>query len=82
MLKKIAVVLMLLVVPAFVFAADELIGKDHWSYKNIKELSESGVITLPLEKDTLTRAEVVDYINNGVDNVLYAAAGDTSSGGG
>ncbi|MBN2755423.1 MAG: hypothetical protein JXR81_11275 [Candidatus Goldbacteria bacterium] len=81
MLKKIAVVLMLFIVPAFVFAADDLIGKDHWSYKNIKELSESGIITMPLEKDALTRAEVVDYINNGVDNVLYAAAGDSSSGG-
>ncbi|PKL90525.1 MAG: hypothetical protein CVV21_12035 [Candidatus Goldiibacteriota bacterium HGW-Goldbacteria-1] len=81
MLKKIAVVLMLFIVPAFVFAADDLIGKDHWSYKNIKELSESGIITMPLEKDSLTRAEVVDYINNGVNNVLYAAAGDSSSGG-
>jgi hypothetical protein len=74
MFRKIALVLLVVILPAALFAAEEVIGKDNWSYKDIKDLVDSGVITKPLDKDTLTRSEAVEYIDNGVQNVLYADA--------
>ncbi|MCX8092822.1 MAG: hypothetical protein N3E50_01485, partial [Candidatus Goldbacteria bacterium] len=72
MLKKFIVLLVVLLVPFFVFGSD-LIDSNHWTYKEIKSLIDSGIITKELNKDVLTREEVVEYINNGVENVLYAA---------
>ncbi len=40
---------------------------------------DSGVITKTLDKDSLTRAEVVEYINDGVHNVLAASTSSKSS---
>lgn len=78
MLKKFIVLAVVLFVPFFVFGTD-LIDSNHWTYKEIKSLIDSGVITKELSKDVLTRDEVVEYINNGIENVLYAA--DTSKSG-
>ena len=72
MLKKFIVLVVVLLVPFFIFGTD-LIDSNHWTYKDIKSLIDSGVITKELNKDALTRDEVVEYINNGVENVLYAA---------
>jgi hypothetical protein len=74
MLKKISILLAVLLVPVFIFSAGDTISSDHWSYKDIKSLVDSGVITKPLTKETLTRAEVVEYINDGVHNVFAANA--------
>lgn len=73
MFKKIVIVLALFVLPLSVFAASEAINSDHWTYKDIKSLIDAGVITKSLDKDTLTRDEVVEYINDGVHNVLAAS---------
>lgn len=80
MLKKIVLVLALVVLPMAVFASTEAINSDHWTYKDIKSLIDAGVITKSLDKDSLTRDEVVGYINDGVNNVL--AAKDSGSSGG
>lgn len=72
MLKKFVVFAVVMLVPFFVSGTD-LIDSNHWTYKDIKSLIDSGVITKELNKETLTRDEVVEYINNGVENVLYAA---------
>jgi len=73
MSKKIIIALVIVLLPVFIFALDEVIDKDHWAYKDIQYLVDAKVITMPLTKDTLTREEVVGYINNGVDNILLAA---------
>jgi len=80
MLRKMAFVIALLIAPVMVFAAAGEIGKSDWAYQDIKSLVDSGIITKPLEKDTLTRAEAVEYINNGVNNVLYADAASSAGG--
>lgn len=72
MLKKIAILLAVLLVPVMGFSAGDTISSDHWSYKDVKSLVDSGIISIPLTKDTLTRAEVVEYINDGVSNVFAA----------
>ncbi len=72
MLKKIAILLAVLLVPVFVMSSGDTIGRDNWTYQDLKSLSDAGIITKPLTKDTLTRAEVVEYINDGVRNVLAA----------
>ncbi len=81
MLKKIALLLAMVILPVLVLSADSAtIGSDHWTYKDIKSLVDSGVISKPLTKDSLTRAEVVDYINDGVHNVLAANGAVQASG--
>ncbi len=72
MLKKVFIGLLIVLLPVFIFAINETIDKNHWSYNDIKGLVDAGVITIPLIKDTLTRAEAVEYIKNGVNNILYA----------
>jgi len=72
MLKKFIVLLAVLLIPFFIFGTD-VIDSNHWTYKDIKSLIDAGVITKELNKDTITRDEVVEYINNGVENILYAA---------
>ncbi len=72
MSKKIIIALVVVLLPVFILAADEVIDKDHWAYKDIKSLVDAKVITMPLDKDQLTREEMVGYINNGVDNMLAA----------
>ena len=79
MLKKIAILLAVLLVPVMAFSSGDTIGRDHWSYKDIKSLVDSGVITKPLTKETLTRAEVVEYINDGISNVFAATKAPASS---
>ncbi|MCE5299400.1 MAG: hypothetical protein LLG37_00800 [Spirochaetia bacterium] len=70
MLKKIALVLAVILAPVMLFAGT--INKDHWTYKDIKSLVDAGIISKPLTADSLTREEVVEYINDGVYNVLAA----------
>ncbi len=73
MLKKIAFAVAVMLVPVFLFAGG-MIEKGTQTYNDIETLIGAGVITKPLVKQSLTREEVVGYINDGVDNVLYAAA--------
>lgn len=73
MLKKIAFAVAVMLVPVFIFAGG-MIEKGTQTYNDIEKLIGAGVITKPLVKQSLTREEVVGYINDGVDNVLYAAA--------
>src|SRR5665811_896941 len=70
MSKKIAILLAVLLVPVFVMSSGDTIGRDNWTYQDLKSLCDAGIITKPLTKDTLTRGEVVEYINDGVHNVL------------
>lgn len=79
MFKKSVLLIMAVLLPLFIFALNEKIDKNHWSYNDIKELVDAGVITIPLDKETLTREEVVAYIKNGVENVLYAQTKGTKS---
>ncbi|MFW6210761.1 MAG: hypothetical protein ACOC4H_01430 [bacterium] len=69
-------VAVVVVIPVMIFGSN--ITKDHWSYKDIKSLVDQGIITKPLNRDSLTRREAAEYIQNGVDNVLYAANGSYS----
>ncbi|HRU39000.1 MAG TPA: hypothetical protein P5511_03915, partial [Candidatus Goldiibacteriota bacterium] len=79
MSKKLVLAVMLAVLPFALFAAGE-IDSSHWTYKDIKSLIDAGVITKSLDKESLTRDEVVEYINDGVANVLYAADKPSASG--
>ena len=79
MVKKALVIIAALLMPFIIMAEAGEIGKDHWSYKDIQDLVDSGIITKPLTKDSLTRDEVVTYINNGVENVLAANTGSKGS---
>jgi hypothetical protein len=72
MSKKISFLLVVILAPAILFAAGSTVTRGDWSYQDIKSLVDAGVITKPLTKDTLTREEVVEYINDGVHNVLAA----------
>ncbi len=71
MLKRILTVMAVVLVPVILFAGNT-ITKGSWAYDDIKGLVDSGIITKPLNKDALTGAEAAEYINNGVENVLYA----------
>jgi hypothetical protein len=70
MSKKIVILLAVLLVPVFVMSSGDTVGRDNWTYQDLKSLCDAGIITKPLTKDTLTRGEVVEYINDGVHNVL------------
>lgn len=72
MFRKVYMVLLVILLPIFILAVNETIDKNHWSYNDIKTLVDAGVIDIPLNKDVLTRQEVVEYIKNGVNNILYA----------
>ncbi|MEI7541625.1 MAG: hypothetical protein WCJ94_00015 [bacterium] len=79
MLKKIAILLAVLLVPVLIMSAGDTISRDQKTYQDLKSLSDAGIITKPLTKDNLTRAEVVEYINDGVHNVLAANVLATST---
>ena len=74
MLRKIALFFAVMLIPVIAAASGD-IGKDSWTYKDIKSLVDTGVITKPLVQDSLSREEVVGYINDGVHNVLAANRG-------
>ena len=74
MLRKIALFFAVMLIPGIASASGD-IGKDILTYKDIKSLVYTGVITKPLVQDSLSREEVVGYINDGVHNVLAANTG-------
>jgi hypothetical protein len=71
MLRKIVLFFAVMLIPVIATASGD-IGKDSSTYKDIRSLVDSGVITKPLTQDSLSREEVVEYINDGVHNVLAA----------
>jgi hypothetical protein len=69
MLKKILTAAAVLLLPAMIIAAEAGgIGKDDRAYIDIKALVDSGVSTMQLTKDTITRSEALEYIDNAVSN--------------
>ncbi len=77
MLKKTLYVLAVLLVPALIIAAEEAIDSD--TFHAIKSLADAKVITTPLDKEQLSRQDVVAYINNAVTNLLGDATGDLAT---
>jgi hypothetical protein len=70
MSKKFLFFVLILLIPFFVFSAENVFDGSSDVYANIKYLADKGVITIPLTKDTLTRKEVVPYVKDAVANVL------------
>jgi hypothetical protein len=79
MFKKISLLLVVILIPAVMFASGGTITRDSRTYQDIKSLVDDGVITKPLTKESLSRDEAVEYINNGVHNMLAANTQEVSS---
>lgn len=65
-MKKILLAVAIAVLPALILAAEAGLTKDDRAYTDIKALVDSGASTMPLAKDSLTRAEAVTYVENAV----------------
>jgi hypothetical protein len=65
-MKKLLLAVAIVVLPALILAAEAGLTKDDRAYTDIKALVDSGVSTMPLAKDRLTRGEAVAYVENAV----------------
>jgi hypothetical protein len=76
-MKKILLAVAILVLPALLLAAEAGLTKEDRAYMDIKALVDSGASTMPMTKESLTRAEAVAYVENAVS--VTAQAGFSAS---
>ena len=70
MLKKFLFFILILLIPFFIFSAENLYDSNSDVYMNIKDLIDSGIVKSALTKDKLTRKEIVSYIKEAIGNIL------------
>ncbi len=70
MFKKFIIFILILLVPFLVFSSNDVFDSESDVYTSIKNLSDEGIVKLPLTKEKLTRKEVIPYIKDAVTNIL------------
>jgi hypothetical protein len=76
MRKTILLIAAALLVPCLIFAAEEGIAGDSQVYKDIKTLVDAKLITMPLDKDKLTRKEAASFADNAATGILASGGAD------